>query len=132
MGDVVSWLVHLLVHDAQQLTTSGQSHLPVFSIQELQDKQQQDPSLSKVLSFLIRGRLPSRRERAHETDNVLRMLKQWYKLKMLDGLLYRVSKDQLPGKKRYQYVVPASLAKQVLQGIHDDADHRGSREHYIW
>lgn len=50
----ISWLVH----DVQQLTTSGQSPLPVFSIQELQDKQQQDTSLSRVLSFVKRGRRP--------------------------------------------------------------------------
>ncbi len=37
---------------------------------------------------------------------------------MLDGVLYRVSKDVLVGKKRWQYVVPDSLVRQVLQGIH--------------
>lgn len=80
-----------------------------------------------------------RRERAHESDSVLKILKQWDKLKILDGLLYRVSKDSLTGKKRYQYVVAASLARQVLQGIHDDAGHQGQhrtlylvRQRFFW
>ena len=67
------------------------------------------------------------------------MLKQWDKFKLLDGLLYRVSKDPLTGKKRFQYVVAASLIKQVLQGIHDDAGHQGqyrtlylARQRFFW
>ena len=111
-GRAVSWLAH----DVQQLT-AGQSPLPVFSIKELQDKQQQDNALSRVLFYVTRGRRPSRRERVHETGKVLKMLKQWDKLKMLDGLLYRVSKDSLTTKKRFQYVVAASLVKQALQSI---------------
>ena len=95
--------------------------------------------ISRVLFFVTRGRRPSRRERAHETGRVLKMLKQWDKFKLLDGLLYRVSKDPLTGKKRFQYVVAASLIKQVLQGIHDDAGHQGqyrtlylARQRFFW
>lgn len=58
---------------------------------------------------------------------------------MLDGVLYRVCKDQLTGKKRWQYIVPASLTEQVLQGVHDDAGHQGqartlhlTRERFFW
>lgn len=134
-GRAISWLAH----DVQQLTSAGQSPLPIFSAKELQDKQQQDSTLSRVLFFVLRGRRPSRREKAHETGRVLKMLKQWDKLKMLDGLLYRVSKDPLTGKKRYQYVVAASLVKQALQGVHDDAGHQGqyrtlylTRQRFYW
>lgn len=49
------------------------------------------------------------------------MLKQWDKLELSDGVLYCVSKDQVSGKRRHQYVVPDSL----MQGMHDDAGHQG-------
>ncbi|KAI4904009.1 hypothetical protein NFI96_005422 [Prochilodus magdalenae] len=53
-----------------------------------------------------RGRRPSRRERAGETFKVIKTLKQWEKLKILDGILYR--------------------------GVHDDAGHQGqSRTLYL-
>lgn len=51
---------------------------------------------------------------------------------MLDGILYRACKDPLTGKKRHQYIVPSSLAKEALQGVHDEAGHQGqSRTLYL-
>uniref|UniRef100_A0A3B1JBI6 Gypsy retrotransposon integrase-like protein 1 n=1 Tax=Astyanax mexicanus TaxID=7994 RepID=A0A3B1JBI6_ASTMX len=131
--------VGLLSQDVLSLVAPGQSELSALSLTELQDKQQEDPVLSRVLSYVTRGTRPSRRERAKETFRALKTLKQWNKLKVLDGILYRLCKDPLSGKKRYQYVVPASLIKQVLQGIHDDAGHQGqyrtlylARQRFFW
>lgn len=56
---------------------------------------------------------------------LLKVIKQWEKFKMLDGILYRVFKDVQTQKRRLQYVVPSSLVKQVLEGIHDEAGHQG-------
>lgn len=130
---------HWLSQDVHNLVPAGQSALPVFTLEELQEKQSEDPVLSQVLSYVSRGRRPSRRERAKETLKTLKTLKQWEKLKMLDGVLYRVCKDQLTGKKRWQYIVPASLTEQVLQGVHDAAGHQGqartlhlTRERFFW
>lgn len=119
---VISWLAH----DVQNLAPPGQSALPVFSLKALQDKQQEDAVLARVIHYVARGRSPSRRERVNEPLRVQKTLKQWDKLKMLDGILYRVFKDSVTGKKRYQYVVAAALVKQALQGTHNEAGHRGS------
>ncbi|RXN22815.1 interleukin-1 receptor accessory -like 1-A isoform X3 [Labeo rohita] len=116
--------IQWLTQDIHQLLSPGPSPLPVFSLSELQQRQQDDKVLSRVLFYVSRGKRPSRRERAGETFEVLKTLKQWEKLKMLDGVLYRVSKDVLMGKKRWQYVVPAFLVTQVLQGIHNEAGHQ--------
>lgn len=58
---------------------------------------------------------------------------------MLDGILYRVFKDSVTGKKHYQYVVAAALVKQALQGTHDEAGHQGqnrtlnlARQRFFW
>ncbi|KAL1248014.1 hypothetical protein QQF64_023390 [Cirrhinus molitorella] len=130
-------MVHYwLTQDVQNLAPAGQSALPVFTQRELQDKQLEDPVLARVLSYVARGRRPSRRERTKEMSRILKTLKQWEKLKMLDGILYRVCKDQLTGKKRWQYVVPASLTEQVLLGV---PGHQGqartlylARERFFW
>uniref|UniRef100_A0A9J7ZL63 Gypsy retrotransposon integrase-like protein 1 n=1 Tax=Cyprinus carpio carpio TaxID=630221 RepID=A0A9J7ZL63_CYPCA len=134
-GEVHYWLAQ----DVHNLVPAGQDALPVFTLKELQDKQSEDPVLSRVLSYVSRGRRPSRRERTKETLKILKTLKQWERLRMLDGVLYRVYKDQLTGKKRWQYIVPASLTKQVLQGVHDNAGHQGqartlhlTRERFFW
>ncbi|KAK3532187.1 hypothetical protein QTP86_009294 [Hemibagrus guttatus] len=104
-----------LTQDAHQLLSPGLSPLPVFSLREFQEKQQDDKVLFRVLFHVSRGKRLCRRERARETFEVLKTLKQWEKLKMLDGVLYRVSKDVLTGKKRWQYVVPASLVGCELE-----------------
>lgn len=132
---VVSWLAQ----DLERLVPPGQSALPVLPLQKLQDEQRMDPTLSHVIPFVTRGRRPSRRERAGLSLKVLKTLKQWEKLKMLDGILYRVCKDPLTGKKRHQYVAPSSLISQVLHGVHDDAGHQGqgrtlylARQRFFW
>lgn len=111
----------------------------LYSLKELQDKQQEDTVLMRVIHYVTRGRRPSRRERVNEPLRVQKTLKQWDKLKMLDGILYRVLKDSLTGKRRYQYVVAAALVKQALQGIHDEAGHQGqsrtlslAKQRFFW
>lgn len=118
---VISWLAQ----DVEQLVPPGQRALPVFSLQELQEKQASDATLSRVLFYVIRGRRPSHREQMKKTHKVLKALKQWEKLKMLDGVLYRAGKDLLTGRRKYQFVVPFSLVKDVMEGVHDEAGHQG-------
>lgn len=132
---VVSWLAQGL----EKLVPPGQCALPMLSLQELQDEQRGDATLSQVISFVTRGRRPSRRERAGLPIRALKTLKQWEKLKMLDGILYRVCKDSLTGKKRHQYMAPSSLISHVLHGVHDDAGHQGqtrtlylARQRFFW
>lgn len=72
-GRVISWLAH----DVQNLAVPGQSALPVFSLKELQDKQQEDMVLARVIHYVVRGRRPSRRERVNEHLRVQKTLKQW-------------------------------------------------------
>lgn len=132
---VVTWLAQ----DLENLVPAGQDTLPVFSLQELEEEQQRDVTLSQVVPFVNRGRRPSRRERAGLSSRVLKTLKQWQKLKMLDGILYRVCKDPLTGRKRHQYVAPSSLVGHILCGVHDDAGHQGqcrtlylARQRFFW
>ncbi|XP_062852675.1 retrovirus-related Pol polyprotein from transposon 297 [Trichomycterus rosablanca] len=74
-----SWLVQ----NVNQLLPPGQTALPVFTLKDLQEKQQDDATLSRVFSYVVRGTRPSRRERTKETFAVLKTLKQWEKFWMV-------------------------------------------------
>uniref|UniRef100_A0A8C2FH10 Gypsy retrotransposon integrase-like protein 1 n=1 Tax=Cyprinus carpio TaxID=7962 RepID=A0A8C2FH10_CYPCA len=134
-GRVLSWLAQ----EKKQIMPAGQNPLPVFSLEELQEKQEGDHVLSRVLFNVCRGKRPSRRERAKEPFKALKLLKQWDRLKLLDGILYRVCKDPVTKFTRYQFIVPDSLVSEVLRGIHDEAGHQGqgrtlslARQRFSW
>lgn len=114
-----------LASHVQSVTDIGQTALPSIPKQDLGARQQADTELAHVLSYVERRRRPSRRERPNVPLNALKLLKQWDKLVLEDGLLYRVSKDPVTRKKRHQFVVPQSLREDALRGCHDDAGHQG-------
>lgn len=121
------------------LEPPGQDMLPSFSLGDLQSHQQRDPVISRVVHYVDRKRRPSRRERCHEDQPTLRVLKQWDRLTVLNGILYRVTKDPLTKKKRFQFIVPESLKADALFGVHDHAGHQGqprtlslARQRFFW
>ena len=74
-----------------------------------------------------------------ESVTVVRYLKHWEKLVVSNGILYRVSRDQVTKSKRHQYVVAESLKAEVLGGVHDHAGHQGqfrslslARQRFFW
>lgn len=107
------------------LTTPDHEKFPVLSQSDLPSHQKQDPVVSRVVHYVERRRKPSRHERYNESQQTVRVLKQWDKLTLLDGILYRVVKDPLTKRKRFEFVVPQSLLPEVLSGIHDHAGHQG-------
>jgi len=95
--------------------------------------------LCRVLSYVERGRRPSPRERAKEPAEVNRLLRDWDKLTVRDGILYRVARNVVTKNKTYLYVVPSSLRIRVLKGVHDEAGHQGQqrtlylvRQRFYW
>ncbi|KAG1952355.1 interleukin-1 receptor accessory protein-like 1-A [Pimephales promelas] len=110
-----------------------------FSLSELQCQQNNDAVVSRVAFYVSRKRRPNRRERANEDLRVLRILRQWEKLFLLHGILYRAVKDPLTKHKKFQFVLPGSLKQQALSGVHDLAGHQGqprtlslARQRFYW
>ncbi len=66
-----------------------------------------------------------RREWANINSRTVSLFKQWDKLKIVDGILYRVTQDPHSKHKLYQLVLPSSLKDQALTGLHDLPDHQG-------
>lgn len=127
-----------LVQNVQHLS-EGQDALPMFSAEELRLCQERDSCVSRVLPFVAVRKRPSRRERHGADQKVLRLLKQWDKLEVRDGVLYRVTRDQVSKQRRTQYVLPLSLKDKALSGIHDLAGHQGqdrtlslARQRFYW
>lgn len=113
-----------LVQNTQQ-ALPGLDSLTTFSAQELQLCQEQDPCISKVMPFIATKRHPLRHDRHGANSKVLGLFRQWDRLMVRNGVLYRVMKDPVLKLKRFQYVSPESLKSSALSGIHDLAGHQG-------
>ncbi|KAI4872904.1 hypothetical protein NFI96_001931 [Prochilodus magdalenae] len=101
--------------------------------------QERDAIVSRALCYVQRRRKPTRSEKQTESAGVVRLLKHWKKLRVRHGILYRVKKHRHLNKKVFQFVIPESLKKQVLHGVHDVAGHQGcartlslANERFFW
>lgn len=117
------------VQYVQQLPT-GFDSLAIFSEQELQVSQEQDPCISKVMPFVAVKKRPSKRERHGPDFKALRLFRQWDRLVVRDSVLYRVIKNPVSKPKIFQYVLPESLTKRALSGLHNLASHQGQDRTY--
>lgn len=128
-----------LAQSVCQVAAANQISLLGFSHDELQRSQELDSTISKVLPLVIRKRRPSRRERDQLDIRALTLIKQWDRLKIQDGILYRVTKDPVSRQKRHQYVLPQCMKEKALSGLHDLAGHQGqartihlARQRFFW
>lgn len=117
----------LLPQLSQTVLTSERIGSEVLQHDVLMEKQRSDNVLSRVFFFVERGRRPSRRERAKEPIEAVKLLRGWDKLAVRDGVLFHVAKNVVTKKKTYLYIVPPSLRSRVLAGVHDEAGHQGQQ-----
>ena len=69
--------------------------LPCHYIRELQEE---DGVISRFLAYWKLQRKTSRTERQTESKQVLRLLREWDRIREIDGLLYRHTVDRFRGK----------------------------------
>ena len=112
----------------------GQTSLPIVDTKALQAD---DPTISAVMRLLERGKKPSSQYTARQTRSVQLLLREWKKLKIIDGLLYR--ERQANGTRLRQLVLPMKCRDQVLISLHDDMAHLGRertldlvRKRFFW
>lgn len=128
-----------LIQSYQDLIPAGIDTLPTIAADEIREMQEADSVISRVTFFVNLKRQPSRREKANMSSKTLSLFRQWDKLKLKDGILYRVTQDPHSKQKRYQLVLPSSLKGQALKGVHDFAGHQGqartihlARQRFFW
>ncbi|KAI8517499.1 hypothetical protein Bbelb_035160 [Branchiostoma belcheri] len=99
--------------------------LPGFSQADLAQQQRDDPILDRVIHFVGRGRKPDRREREGEHREVNRILGQWDRLELRNGILYRRSFSRKADQAVKQAVLPVALRKDVFTQVHSRSGHLG-------
>lgn len=102
------------VQAVQDMCPAGQDPLPVFTLTELQQSQESDSTISLLLPFVSRKKRPSWRERAGFDPKAMILLKQFERLKSLNGVLCRVTKDPISKHKRHQFILPEALKEKAL------------------
>ena len=122
-----------------QMAPSEQDALLALSLEELRHSQESDPDIWGVLLLVERGEPPSRRERNNLPHKARALCKQWHRLKVQDGVLYRTIKDPSTRHTRYQLVLPITCKAKALSGVHDLAGHQGqartlhlARQRFFW
>ena len=84
--------------------------------------QSEDPVLHQLVPLVESESKPD----VSTADRELRpYLREWDKLCMCDGVLYRTRIDPDSGSKLYQLVLPLSERETALTGLHDDIGHLG-------
>ena len=85
--------------------------------------QDSDPVISRLKYLLIGGKKPSKTEASSEFPDIKRFLRDWDKLVLKDGVLYR--QTNLYDQEFDQILVPTSAKQIVLTVMHDGMGHQG-------
>ena len=86
-------------------------------------EQGKDPAISRVIHYLKQGVCPSVHRRKDESKDVQIMLREWDKLVLKNGILYR--KRMVDRKEILQLVLPRKHCTLALQSLHDEIGHLG-------
>ena len=116
----------------------GTESLPAMTKQEVRAEQKGDPVIGPVLHFKSRKQKPSRSERVDSGGQVCLLLKEWRRLVIRDGIMYRRIQDGQRGVVE-QLVLPQRMQTSVKTALHDDSGHLGFertvqliRERFYW
>lgn len=103
----------------------GQSTVKPVDVKRLQ---KEDHAVSYVFPFVQRNKKPTSRDYANKPKEVKQLLRQWKKLKIVDGVLYRERgpKDD----STLQLVLPKKCRDSVLSRLHDEMGHQGRERTY--
>ncbi len=90
-----------LIQSYQDLVPVGADTLPTITADEIREMQEADSVISRVAFFVNLKRQPSRREKTNMSSRTIILFKQWDKLKIKDGIVYRVMQDPQSKQKRF-------------------------------
>lgn len=105
-------------------THSGQDTIPGLKKEDWYRFQREDPILGKVISFLEAANKPHLKHLSGEPSEVRLLFREWKKLELKDGVLYRKCLDH--ESEIYQLVLPQQFRDCAFKGIHDEIGHLGA------
>ena len=91
--------------------------------------QADDALISRVKTLLLTQKKPTTREASYQHPEVRKFLKDWNKLNIKDGVLYRHT--TINGLEYNQLIAPAAVKDTILKALHDDQGHQG-RDRTAW
>lgn len=116
----------------------GMEALSAMTTQEIRRGQKEDPVIGPVLHFKTRNQKPSRSERMGVGASGSLLLKEWRRLVVRNGVMYRRIRDCQRGEVD-QLILPERLCEVVKTALHDDSGHLGFertlqmiRERFYW
>ncbi|CAG2202067.1 unnamed protein product [Mytilus edulis] len=98
--------------------------LPTLDRQEVKDLQERDTVVGKFIEIWNTKRKPLRSEQRKFDRPLVTLLRQWDRIEVVDGLVYRVIIDPNQGQLK-QLILPAVLRDKVLKNCHDKLGHQG-------
>ena len=102
----------------------GQTTLPGMTREGWREAQSQDPSINRVIKLVESAQKPSFKTLSDEQPEVKLLLREWNKLELREGILYRRCFDR--GDMIHQLVLPEQHKDRALQGLHDEVGHLGA------
>lgn len=128
----VAWIAALHI---ASLNTSQEPRtlLPTISHDELVRAQGEDPTIGEVVRLKETSAVPTGETRKAANLLTRKLLHEWNKLHLENGLLYRQTDE------RQQLVLPAKYKHVALKHLHDEMGHVGTervihlaRERFYW
>lgn len=93
---------------------------------EWAERQQEDPALQEVRAWLQRGRLPTTEDRSAARPAAKRLLRDWSRLRLEEGVLQRKVREQHTGDVLWQIVLPPAWTHKVWKQYHQNMGHMGA------
>lgn len=85
-----------------------------WSLSFIRAEQESDPAISELSEHLSRGRKPNRRQVKH----CVSLLRQWSRLRLVNGVVFRLYRRRSGASDELQVVLPQSLRSSVLESLH--------------
>jgi transposase InsO family protein len=97
--------------------------VPSLRPYDMEVTQQNDPVLKQLRLTFERQERPSQAARRNQPEELRKLLRQWDKLVLNRGVLYR--KAVIDGETVTQLLIPSALRKEVMSSLHDNMGHVG-------
>ncbi|KAI3370679.1 hypothetical protein L3Q82_007093 [Scortum barcoo] len=115
------------------LLTSEAAALFAIQTQDIRAAQQEDPAIKEAVSLKLNAWAPNEEEKRAMGRQTRRLLYEWNKLEVDNGILYQKT------EQRRQLALPEQLKPLLLKSLHNDMGHVGAdkvihlaRERFYW
>ncbi|KAI5608507.1 hypothetical protein C0J50_6646 [Silurus asotus] len=129
----VAWIAALNMAHANMDQSSSAPLLPPVSKDELARAQRDDPVIFRIMEMKEKDKVPDEDSRRSVRGPARKLLREWSKLSLEDGCLYR----HVAGRK--QLVLPTKYRQLALEYLHNRMGHVGQervihlmRERFYW